>query len=119
MTVLVGGLRVLGANAGGPWTRDVPLRGGSLPRAALARWDALSDGLRHDGIDGFVAAYGEPKYPRDFRHFDYVNPDAPKGGTLYLPNPDRRQSFDKYNTFTICNICSYTFKTSRKFIEIF
>jgi 3-oxoadipate enol-lactonase len=25
----------------------------------LARWDALSDGLRHGGIDGFVAAYGE------------------------------------------------------------
>jgi pimeloyl-ACP methyl ester carboxylesterase len=25
----------------------------------LARWDALSDGLRHGGIDGFVSAYGE------------------------------------------------------------
>jgi pimeloyl-ACP methyl ester carboxylesterase len=25
----------------------------------LARWDALSDGLRHGGIDGFVTAYGE------------------------------------------------------------
>ena len=23
---------------------------------------------------------GEPKYPVDFTHFDYVNPDAPKGG---------------------------------------
>ncbi|MDM8349557.1 extracellular solute-binding protein [Pseudomonas sp. sp1636] len=23
-----------------------------------------------------------PKYPADFQHFDYVNPDAPKGGTL-------------------------------------
>lgn len=23
-----------------------------------------------------------PKYPADFTHFDYVNPDAPKGGTL-------------------------------------
>jgi pimeloyl-ACP methyl ester carboxylesterase len=26
----------------------------------LARWDALADGLEHDGIDGFVAAYGRP-----------------------------------------------------------
>jgi pimeloyl-ACP methyl ester carboxylesterase len=26
----------------------------------LARWDALADGLRKGGIDGFVAAYGEP-----------------------------------------------------------
>ncbi len=23
-----------------------------------------------------------PKYPAGFAHFDYVNPDAPKGGTL-------------------------------------
>jgi microcin C transport system substrate-binding protein len=30
------------------------------------------------------AAYGEPKYPRGFAHFDWANPDAPKGGTLVL-----------------------------------
>jgi pimeloyl-ACP methyl ester carboxylesterase len=33
----------------------------------LARWDALSDGLRRDGIDGFVAAYGEPAVPERWR----------------------------------------------------
>jgi len=27
---------------------------------------------------------GEPKYPPDFKHFDYVNPDAPKGGVVRL-----------------------------------
>lgn len=47
------------------------------------------------------SAYGQPKYPRGFSHFDYVNPNAPKGGTLQLQNPDRRTSFDKYNPFTI------------------
>ncbi len=47
------------------------------------------------------AAFGEPKYPRDFKHFEYVNPDAPKGGTLNLRNPDRRSSFDKFNLFTV------------------
>lgn len=47
------------------------------------------------------AAFGEPKYPRDFTHFDYVNPDAPKGGVIHLRNPDRRSSFDKFNTYTI------------------
>jgi peptide/nickel transport system substrate-binding protein/microcin C transport system substrate-binding protein len=46
------------------------------------------------------AAYGPPKYGADFKHFDYVNPDAPKGGTLKLKNPDRRSSFDKYNPWT-------------------
>ncbi|MBF8729974.1 ABC transporter substrate-binding protein [Pseudomonas guariconensis] len=30
-----------------------------------------------------LTAYGEaPRYPESFRHFDYVNPDAPKGGSL-------------------------------------
>ena len=47
------------------------------------------------------AAYGEPKYPRDFTHFEYVNPAAPKGGTLHLANPDRRTSFDKFAEFTV------------------
>ena len=47
------------------------------------------------------AAYGKPKYPPGFSYFDYVNPDAPKGGTLQLQNPDRRSSFDKFNPFTI------------------
>ncbi|MFL9872218.1 extracellular solute-binding protein [Paraburkholderia megapolitana] len=48
-----------------------------------------------------IAQYGEPKYPADFKHFDYVNPDAPKGGTLVMANPDRRTSFDKFNPFTM------------------
>ena len=48
------------------------------------------------------ASYGAtPKYPRGFPHFEYVNPDAPKGGTLQLQNPDRRSSFDKFNPYTI------------------
>jgi pimeloyl-ACP methyl ester carboxylesterase len=35
--------------------------------ARLARWDALSAGLRDGGIDGFVAAYGEPDVPERWR----------------------------------------------------
>jgi peptide/nickel transport system substrate-binding protein/microcin C transport system substrate-binding protein len=48
-----------------------------------------------------LATFGEPKYPRGFSSFDYVNPQAPKGGTLFLSNPDRRTSFDKFNPFTV------------------
>nr|WP_144112573.1 extracellular solute-binding protein [Paraburkholderia sp. BCC1886] len=48
-----------------------------------------------------IAQYGEPKYPADFKHFDYVNPDAPKGGTLVMANPGRLTSFDKFNPFTL------------------
>ncbi|MGV8995684.1 MAG: extracellular solute-binding protein [Parvibaculaceae bacterium] len=29
-----------------------------------------------------MSIFGELKYRKDFAHFDYVNPDAPKGGTL-------------------------------------
>lgn len=31
-----------------------------------------------------IAMHGEPKYPPGFRHLDYANPDAPKGGELRL-----------------------------------
>jgi microcin C transport system substrate-binding protein len=31
-----------------------------------------------------VSLFGDLKYPPGFKHFDYVNPDAPKGGTLRL-----------------------------------
>ena len=48
-----------------------------------------------------IAQYGEPKYPPGFKHFDYVNPDAPKGGTLVLANPSRLTSFDKFNPYTM------------------
>ncbi|BES71585.1 extracellular solute-binding protein [Marinobacter nanhaiticus D15-8W] len=34
-----------------------------------------------EAVHGF-AMHGAPKYGPDFKHFDYVNPDAPKGGTL-------------------------------------
>jgi microcin C transport system substrate-binding protein len=50
--------------------------------------------------------YDTPKYPADFKHFDYVNPDAPKGGELYLANPDRRTSFDKFNPFSLKGVAA-------------
>lgn len=41
-----------------------------------------------------TSAVGEPKYPEGFAHFDYVNPDAPKGGTVRLGDMG---SFDSFN----------------------
>jgi pimeloyl-ACP methyl ester carboxylesterase len=35
--------------------------------ASLASWDALSEGLRNGGVDGFVEAYGEPSVPERWR----------------------------------------------------
>lgn len=33
----------------------------------LARWDALAEGLRTGGVNGFMAAYGEPRVPAAWR----------------------------------------------------
>ncbi|MBX3599191.1 MAG: ABC transporter substrate-binding protein [Rubrivivax sp.] len=83
---------------------------GALHAAAPQRTRAAAlpapNGAPDDGEDftgrwvHAFAAYGPPKYGPDFRHFDYVDPDAPKGGTLRLKNPDRRTSFDKFNPWT-------------------
>jgi microcin C transport system substrate-binding protein len=43
-----------------------------------------------------IAMHGEPKYGPDFTHFDYVNPNAPKGGTLRLAE---QGTFDSFNFF--------------------
>jgi microcin C transport system substrate-binding protein len=46
-----------------------------------------------------IALYGSAfKYPADFKHFDYVNPDAPQGGTLFMSGMG---GFEKLNPFTL------------------
>lgn len=45
--------------------------------------------------------FGDIKYPAGFSHFDYVNPQAPKGGEITLVPPTRLSNFDKYNPFTL------------------
>ncbi len=41
-----------------------------------------------------AALLGEVKYPADFKHFDYVNPNAPKGGLVRL---GAQGTFDSFN----------------------
>ncbi len=43
-----------------------------------------------------ISMRGEPKYPADFTHFEYVNPDAPKGGTLTMYTIGTYDSFHRY-----------------------
>ena len=45
-----------------------------------------------------IAMYGDVKYPADFAHFDYVNADAPKGGSLALSGSG---TFDSLNPFIL------------------
>jgi len=37
-----------------------------------------------------------PKYGKDFEHFDYVNPNAPKGGSVTLSTTGTFDSFNRY-----------------------
>ena len=41
--------------------------------------------------------YGDLNYPADFKHFDYVNPDAPKGGEISLPFVGTFDSMNPYS----------------------
>ena len=45
--------------------------------------------------------FGDIKYPAGFKHFEWVNPDAPKGGDIDLVAPLRITNFDKYNPYTL------------------
>jgi microcin C transport system substrate-binding protein len=61
-----------------------------LPRAAGAN-ERESHGM---------SAFGDLKYTADFRHFDYVNPNAPKGGVFSHVGSTRQfnQSFLTFNS---------------------
>ncbi len=45
-----------------------------------------------------LALHGDLKYDADFSHFEYVNPDAPKGGTMRLATTG---TFDSLNPFIL------------------
>ncbi|MBJ6987616.1 extracellular solute-binding protein [Devosia sp. MC521] len=61
----------------------------SLSTSALALAETVTGAWTHAFTMGDAA-----KYPADFKHFDYVNPDAPKAGTLRLGT---RGAFDTFN----------------------
>ena len=67
-----------------------------LVMAAVATPAAATDQPRHG-----LSAFGNLKYPADFKHFDWVNPDAPKGGRLALIGPAARTTFDSFNGFIL------------------
>lgn len=48
-----------------------------------------------------LSAFGELKYPADFTNFDYVNPDAPKGGLLSMIGTGNLITFDSFNGFIL------------------
>lgn len=75
----------------------------TLALAASACFATADEGVTENPspVHG-IAMHGELKYSADFRHFDYVNPEAPKGGALKLSVV--ANGFDSFNPFVIRGI---------------
>ncbi|MCG2579991.1 MAG: extracellular solute-binding protein [Marinobacter sp.] len=61
-----------------------------------------------------IAMHGAPKYPEGFSHFEYVNPEAPKGGTLRMAVV--ANGYDSFNPFVVrgvaaAGVSSYLYDT--------
>lgn len=72
--------------------------------AALALLAAGGPGAAQDAevtVSHGISTFGDLKYPADFPHFDYVNPDAPKGGTMSFRGTGASQTFDSLNAFIL------------------
>ena len=66
-----------------------------FPLAALALLISIPPATAQQGEWRHgLSLMGSPKYPADFRHFDYVNPAAPKGGLVRFGQDG---SFDSFN----------------------
>lgn len=53
-----------------------------------------------------LVGFGEAKYPADFTHFDYVNPDAPKQGKVTYGSIGTYDSFNRFGSRGVA--ASYT-----------
>jgi len=62
--------------------------------AALMPLFLLAAGAEANDKRHAMALIGTPKYAPDFKHFDYVNPDAPKGGSVRM---SANGTFDSLN----------------------
>ncbi len=58
--------------------------------------DASASERRHG-----LSAFGDLKYLADFQHFDYVNPDAPKGGRLATLPTSSINTFNEFNEYIL------------------
>ena len=85
---------VLGLGSGAlaaPWLLAAPWS--RLPAAAAEEAGAESHGM---------SSFGDLKYPAGFQRFDYINPDAPKGG-LFSTIPSVRAYNQSFFTFNSLN----------------
>jgi microcin C transport system substrate-binding protein len=75
--------------------RDVLIAGAGALAGGLAPAAGADEAERHG-----ISAFGDLRYPADFAHFDYVDPNAPKGGLFSQMGPTRmnNQNFQTFNS---------------------
>jgi microcin C transport system substrate-binding protein len=82
--------------------RDILVIGaGAVTSIGLRTAHAVEGPERHG-----ISAFGDLKYPADFKHFDYVNPNAAKGGIFSQIGPSAAYNqnfltFNSLNTFIL------------------
>lgn len=65
----------------------------------LSSFPVAAEDMRHHAL----SLISKPKYPPDFTHFNYVNPNAPKGGKVRL---SAIGSFDSLNPFILKGVAA-------------
>ncbi|GJD29821.1 hypothetical protein PMNALOAF_1061 [Methylobacterium adhaesivum] len=83
----------------GATRRTLVLGAGALAAAAALPRRGVAEGQARHGLSSF----GDLKYPADFRNFDYVNPEAPRGGrfSAQLTSTFGNQAGDTFNTLNV------------------
>lgn len=83
----------------GPSRRTLVLGAGALAAASALPGLGRAQGAARHGLSSF----GELKYPAAFKNFDYVNPEAPRGGrfSAQLASTLGNQASDTFNTLNI------------------
>jgi len=78
--------------------RHVLVLGGGAAAASIVKPAMAADA----GFVHGMSAFGDLKYPKDFKQFDYVNAGAPKGG-LFSTIPSSRSYNQSFQTFNSLN----------------
>jgi microcin C transport system substrate-binding protein len=81
-------------------TRRRLMEAGGVMAATAALPEISGSAYAQDVETHGLSVFGELALPADFPYFAYVNPDAPKGGTLaiQIKQTSGNQSFDTFNT---------------------
>jgi microcin C transport system substrate-binding protein len=80
--------------------RILILSAGAMAAPALLRGSGATALAGEETETHGISAFGDLKYPADFKHFDYVDPNAPKGGLFSQIGPSRQfnQNFLTFNS---------------------